>query len=458
MISYNLSDIEKMAGGDSLDCKYEKNIINGVSTDTRTINSGNLFIPLIGENFNAHDFIENAIAKNIKAALWNRSEPLPDIDFPFILVDNTTVALQTLASSYLKRVSPKVIGITGTNGKTSTKDILASLLKTKYKTHKTMGNFNNAIGLPLTILDMKDDTEMIVLEMGMDNFGQIELLTKIAPPDAAIITNIGEAHLEGLMTRENIAKSKLEILKGLKDGKLFLYYGDDPLLKSEVEKTKNSNEIKSYGMMDYNDYQPEIISIDETGGTFRLKSPKTEPMFLPMLGVHQILNATASIAIARYFKIDFENIKKGLLNVEKTGMRNELVKCNSFTILDDSYKSNPASVRAALEILYSMEGYSQKIAVLGDMLGLGTEEIKMHGDIGSEINDTNIDYLFTIGEFGEYIYKSAKPNFPLDRVFHFNGKDELVGKIKEISKKNSLILVKASRALAMEEVVEKLKN
>ena len=458
MINCSLSEIEKMAGGDSLNSKYKDIMISGVSTDSRDIKSENLFIPLIGENFNGHEFIQNIIDKNVKAALWNRNEPLPDVDFPFILVDDTSQALQSLASSYLQKVSPKVIGITGTNGKTSTKDILASLLKTKYKTHKTKGNFNNGIGLPLTVLAMEDDTEMIVLEMGMDAFGQIELLTKIAPPDAAIITNIGTAHLEGLITRENIAKAKLEILKGLKDDGFFVYYGDDDMLKLEVASIQSNNKVKTFGINNSNHYQPEIISMDETGILFRLESSKTDELFLPMLGVHQMLNATAAIAIAEYFGITSQNIKKGLLNIEKTGMRNELVKCDRFTILDDSYKSNPESVRAALETLYAIKGYSQKIAVLGDMLGLGDGEIDMHREIGSEISSEDIDYLFTIGEFGKYIYEAAKSNFSSDNIFHFEDKDKLAEKIKKVAKANSLILVKASRSLAMEEVVDKLKN
>lgn len=461
MIIRSLKEIEMMLGGSSLSEKYNDIVIKGISTDTRSIDSDNLFIPLIGENFNGHKFIKSAIDKGASATLWSKSEPIPDIDFPFILVDDTLKALQTLASSYLREVSPKVIGITGSNGKTSTKDILASLLKTQYKTHKTNANFNNGIGVPLTILSMKEDTEMLVLEMGMDNFGQIELLTRIAPPDAAVITNIGEAHLEGLKTPENIAKAKLEILRGLKRDKLFLYYGDDSMLKEQVNIVSSdepNREIKSFGMENFNDFQPEITFIDENGDTFHLKEPKTEELFIPMLGEHQVLNATAAIAIARYFGVSFENIKKGLLNIEKTGMRNELVEANGFTILDDSYKSNPASVRAALNTLYSIKGYGQKIAILGDMLGLGDDEIDMHREIGREIYSDKVDYLFTIGEFGKYIYETAKSNFSEDKIFHFDDKDKLVEKVKQIIDLKALVLVKASRPLAMEEVVEKLKN
>lgn len=458
MLNCSLNEIAKMSGGTLISEKHSEIIIKDISTDSRSIANKNLFIPLIGENFDGHKFIQSAIDKGANASLWNKNKALPKIDFPFILVEETTAALQNLASSYLKKISPKVIGITGTNGKTSTKDILASLLKTQYKTHKTRGNFNNGIGVPLTILSMDDDTKMLVLEMGMDNFGQIELLTRIAPPDAAVITNIGEAHLEGLKTRENIAKAKLEILRGLKRDKLFLYYGDDAMLKSQVAMVESQHEIKSFGMKNFNDFQPEILFINETGNSFYLKEPHTEELFLPMLGEHQVLNATAAIAIARYFGISFENIKKGLLAVEKTGMRNELVEGNGFTILDDSYKSNPASVRAALNTLYSIKGYTQKVAILGDMLGLGDDQIEMHKEIGRGIKSDKIDFLFTIGEFGKYISEAAKTNFASHMTFHFDDKGKLVEKVKEVIKKDALVLVKASRALAMEEVVEKLKN
>lgn len=458
MITRNIKEIEKMCGGSGLANKFEKIVIRGVSTDSRNISANQLFIPLIGENFNGHDFITMAIGKGAVASLWNKNEPMPDNDFPFILVDDTTLALQELAKSYRSQLNTKVIGITGSNGKTSTKDILASLLKTQYKTHKTIGNFNNYIGLPLTILSMGEDTEMAVLEMGMDNFGQIELLTSIARPDAAVITNIGEAHLEGLKTRENIAKAKLEILKGLKPNDLFVYYGDDSILKKEIQNIPMEYNIKTYGSSENNDYQPEIIFVNEKGDSFYLKEPASQEFFLPMLGEHQVLNATAAIAVARYFGISYENIEKGLLQVEKTGMRNELIHADGFTILDDSYKSNPSAVLAALDTLYSIKGYSQKIAVLGDMLGMGDEQADMHRDIGRTIDPNQIDYLFTLGDFGKYFAETAQLNFPEGKVLAFFDKPSLIKKIKEVVEPNALILVKASRPLAMEEVVEGLMN
>ena len=456
MIKRSLKEIQEMCGGSDLKNQYEEIIIHGISTDSRNINSPQLFIPLVGENFNGHDFITMSIGKGAVASLWNKDEPMPNIDFPFILVDDTTVALQQLAKSYRNQLKVKVIGITGSNGKTSTKDILASLLKTQYKTHKTLGNFNNYIGLPLTILSIEEDVEMAVIEMGMDNFGQIELLTSIASPDVAIITNIGEAHLEDLKTRENIAKAKLEILKGLKPSDLFLYYGDDHMLRKEVENAPTPEKVLTYGMESFNDYQPEIIFVNEKGDSFFLKEPSSPTFFLPMLGEHQVLNATAAIAVARYFGISYENIEKGLLEVEKTGMRNELVHGKGFSILNDSYKSNPSSVLAALNIMYTMPDYHQKIVVLGDMQGLGADEINMHKEIGLKINPDEIDYVFTFGPLSRNIAETAKINLGKDRVESFDDKPELINKIQQVMKPNSLILTKASRLLAMEEVVESL--
>lgn len=456
LIRRKLKEIQKMCGGSGLADKFDEIVIEGVSTDSRNIGPGQLFIPLVGENFNGHDFVTMAIGKGAIATLWNKNEPMPNNDFPFILVDDTTRALQELAKSYRNQLNVKVIGITGSNGKTSTKDILASLLKTQYKTHKTLGNFNNYIGLPLTILSMDEDTEMAVLEMGMDNFGQIELLTSIARPDAAVITNIGEAHLDDLITRDNIAKAKLEILKGLKPNDLFLYYGDDSMLRKEVSNLSLDYKVMTYGTKENNDYQSEIIFVNETGDSFFLKEPSSPEFFLPMLGEHQVLNATAAIGVARYFGISYENIKNGLINVEKTGMRNELVKGNGFTILNDSYKSNPSSVVAALNTMYSMKGYDQKIAVLGDMLGMGQGQANMHKDIGKTIDPNEIEYLFTLGDFGQYFAETAIHNFPEDKVLVFFNKKDLIQKIKEVLKPNALILVKASRPLAMEEIVDSL--
>src|SRR5699024_8822639 len=235
MIRRNLKEIKKMVEGSNLAKEFENLTIEGVSTDTRSINPQQLFIPIKGENFNGHDFLEKAIEKDAIAALWNKDEPIPTIDFPLILVEDTLVALQKLAKAYRLELNTKVIGITGSNGKTTTKDIIASILSRKYKTEKTLGNINNEIGMHLTIIELEKDTEIAVIEMGTTGDRKIDILSKIGRPEIAIITNIGEAHLEDFIIRENIAKAKLEIINHLDPQGLFIYLGDEPLLRNYIE-------------------------------------------------------------------------------------------------------------------------------------------------------------------------------------------------------------------------------
>lgn len=458
MIRRSLKDLSEMCQGSLSKEGYENIFIEGVSTDSRNLKKDQLFIPLAGENFNGHDFIGKAIERGASAVLWNKEEPLPDIDFPFLLVDDTLGALQKLAKEYRCQLDVKIIGITGSNGKTSTKDILASILATKYKTKKTMGNLNNHIGAPLTLLSLDEDTEMAVVEMGADNFGEIALLTDIAKPDVAIITNIGEAHLESFLTRENIARAKLEILKGLPSDGLFIYFGDEPLLKEQIKTMNIEQEIFTYGTEDFNDYICELDKLEQDRLSFSLKSSICQNFLLPMLGEHNMYNAAAAIIAARYFNIPLESIQEGLYQIEKTGMRNELVYAEGFTILNDSYNSNPGSVLAALDTLYSMDRYQQKIVVLGDMLGLGEGTIQMHEEIGMNIDPEQVQYLFTIGSLAKYIGTAARINFGKDKILACSSKEQLVKQLEKVIKSNSLVLVKASRSLELEDVVDSLKK
>lgn len=458
MICRNLREIQEMVEGYGLMKKNEDIDIQGVSIDTRQIETGQLFIPIVGERFNGHKFINEAVNKGIVAALWNKREPLPSIDIPLILVDDTLCAIQKLAKSYRTQLKAKVIGITGSNGKTSTKDILASLLKTKYKTQKTFGNLNNHLGVPLTILGLEEDTEMAVIEMGTSNLGEIELLTNIVSPDVAIITSIGEAHLDELVTKENIVQAKLEIVKGLKPNGLFVYYGDNPLLNERIKDMDINCKTISFGENSTSTYIPWLESSDERSITFSLDKFHCPSFYLPMIGKHQMLNATAAITVARYYGISFEQIQDGLLNIELTGMRNEVIHTEIYTIINDSYKSNPASLLAALDTLYNIKNYKQKIAVLGDMIGLGIDEINMHREIGEKIDPEQIDYLLTIGPLGAHIAKTARPRFRKNRVFSYNNKTQLIQKLKKLMKYESIVLVKGSRMLKLEEIVEELQR
>src|SRR6476620_10523356 len=259
MINRTLKQIHEMIGGLNPITEWESVNISGVSIDSRKVTANNLFVPLLGEQVDGHHYVEKAMNQGAAAALWQQNVPNPPKDFPIILVENTEVALQELARAYRQQLSVKVIGVTGSNGKTTTKDMTAALLATTYKVHKTSGNYNNQLGLPLTILSIQEDTEVAVLEMGMSSRGEIEFLSKLARPDMAIITNIGESHLLDLGSREEIAKAKLEIIEGLVDGGTLIYYGDEPLLRDRAEGRLDHLRVLSFGRSTSNDIYTTFI-------------------------------------------------------------------------------------------------------------------------------------------------------------------------------------------------------
>lgn len=446
-----------MCLGFDLEERFYDLLITGVSTDSRNIKKGQLFIPLVGDNFDGHKFIDSAIESGASAVVSQKARKSDNKDIPTIFVDDTLKALQKLAQSYIEEISPKIISITGSNGKTSTKDILASLLATQYKTHKTSANFNNHIGVPLTILEMEEDVEVAVIEMGISDFGDMAELSTIAKPDAGIITNVSGVHLDDLLNTGNVARAKMEFLDNLTADGLYLYFKDDEVLDEEAGKISGDFRIQTFGESKDSDFIIEDMKISSEGCRFRIASLMDDEFFLPMIGKHQIYNATAAIAMAKEFKVSLENIIKGLKQVDATGMRNELIKGERFTILDDSYKSNPDSLNAALNTLYSLDGYSQKVAIIGDMLGLGDEIEFIHRDLGREIDADKIDMIIGIGYYSEYIIWEAEERFGKDRLLHFEEKsDEMIDKIKSVIKDNAIVLVKASRPLELDTVVRDL--
>lgn len=457
MISKNLKQIEKMCLGSDLDKRFADISINGVSTDSRNIKKGQLFIPLVGDNFDGHKFIQSAIESGAAAVLSSETIENSNKDIPTVFVEDTLLGLQSLAQSYIEEISPKIISITGSNGKTSTKDILASLLATQYKTHKTSGNFNNHIGVPLTILEMDTDVEVAVIEMGISDFGDMAELSNIAKPGGGIITNISGVHLDDLLNTENVAKAKMEFLDHLSPGGLYLYFKDDEVLENAAKDLHGDYRVQTFGESEDSDFSIKDIEVSSNGSKFKIPSLMEDEFFLPMIGKHQVYNASAAIAMAIEFDISLDNIVKGLGEIDATGMRNELVKGERFTILDDSYKSNPDSLNAALNTLYSLDGYSQKIAIIGDMLGLGDEIEFIHRDLGKSIDPDKIDMIIGIGYYSEYIIWEAEEKFGKDRLMHFEEKSkEMIKEIKSIIKDNALVLVKASRPLELDTVVKDL--
>ena len=458
MIKRMLKQVEQMVNGTGLAEQYEGITIQGVSIDTRKIEKGNLYVPIQGERFDGHAFVDKAVENGAVATLWMKDVANPPENLPVIFVEDTLSALQMLAKNYRDQLDVKVVGVTGSNGKTSTKDIVTSLLATKFKVQKTEGNFNNHIGLPLTILNLEETTEVAVLEMGMSSRGEIEFLSKLARPNAAIITNIGEAHLMDLGSREAIAEAKLEIVTGLQEGGVFVYNGDEPLLTNRVPEMNLATETVTFGDARANDYYPTTVTLQATGTHFKMNRDENISFYLPVLGKHNVYNTLASMAIAKHFGVTWEEMKEGLVTLQMTGMRMEIVKTNSgLTIINDAYNASPTAMEAAFHLMNGLDGFAKKIVVLGDMLELGDQEVQFHYEVGKLIDPAKISHVFTYGRLGAQIAEGAEINFPGERVKAYHNKEELVKDLQAVVGNNDVVLVKASRGMKLEEVITMLK-
>ncbi|MDF2671400.1 MAG: UDP-N-acetylmuramoyl-tripeptide--D-alanyl-D-alanine ligase, partial [Paenibacillus sp.] len=310
-----------------------------------------------------------------------------------------------------------------------------------------------------TLLQLEEDTEMAVIEMGMSGLGEIEHLSSIVQPDVAIITNVSEVHLADLKSRDAIVQAKLEILAGLRLHGLFVYNGDNPRLTQQLDEQQVSfYKTTSFGESTIHPWHPTSYKLSVAGVTFSLSDPASPPMHLPLLGKHQMINAMGAIAAARYMGISYASITKGLLRIEATGMRNERIPIGRHTVINDAYKSNPSSVRAALHTMYKLKGYKRKVVVLGDMVELGEESEEMHIDIGMNLDHRHVDLLICLGPMASYIAESAKRNFPLDRVILCTNQQQVVAHLVEaMQEEQCLILIKGSRSLQMEAVVDALR-
>lgn len=452
MIQRTMKEISVWLNEDFANAQTKPVKISGVSTDTRTIQADNLFVPLAGENFNGHEFAETAVENGAVAALWGKHEPAPPANLPVIYVDDTLTALQTLARKYLAELSVNVIGITGSNGKTTTKDMVAAVLATTYRVQKTEGNYNNHIGLPLTVLALNEETEIAVLEMGMSARGEIEFLSKLAQPDAAIISNIGESHMEELGSREGISEAKFEITSGLAADGTLIIPGEEPLLTA---KTKNASfQVRTFGLKKTNDLYPKDVEQRTDGTAFSINGEDGSGFFIPVLGKHNIQNALSAVAAGEFFGVTRTAAKKGLKTLTVTGMRTELVTGkNGLTFINDAYNASPTSTRAAVSVLRDMQGYNKKIVVLADMLELGTNEEAFHIETGAAIDADEIDYVLTYGELGEKIAEGAKRSFGEERVSAYRDKALLIADLQNLAESGDIVLVKGSRGKKLEDVV-----
>ncbi|MBB5149849.1 MULTISPECIES: UDP-N-acetylmuramoyl-tripeptide--D-alanyl-D-alanine ligase [Ureibacillus] len=432
--------------------EHGEKIVTGVSIDTRTIKEGDLFIPFRGEKTNGHKYVLQAFEKGASCSLWLKDEPNPPKDVPLLFVEDSGLALQQMARMYRNELKAKFIGITGSNGKTSSKDILASLLSPFYKVQKTIGNFNNELGLPLTILSLDEDTEIAVLEMGMSGFGEIEFLSTLAKPHYAVITNIGEAHMQDLGSREGIAKAKFEIIKGFDSEGVLCYDGDEPLLRALIEITPQLRS-KSFGFQQGNDLMIREIETTEKGSRFIVDGELNGEFFIPILGKHQVKNALGAMLVAKSLGMSDEQIRKGLEQVSLTDMRMQLVPVGDVLFINDAYNAAPTSMKAAIEFLQSTSMRKDKWLVLGDMLELGDKEQQFHEELARYIDENRISRICLFGPRMEWLYHKIAPRFS-GRILHT--KDDygkIVDYIKQHADKDSLILIKGSRGMKLETII-----
>lgn len=456
-----VKDILKICKGKLL-CGSEEEICENFCRDSREIKIGDIYLGIKGERFNGSNFYKEALEKGAKGCILQDIEISEEDkntykDKFIIIVENVVIALQQIATYKRSLYNIPVIGITGSVGKTSTKDIIASVMSTKYNVLKTEGNYNNEIGLPLTILKLKDHNAM-VLEMGMSGLGEINLLTNIAKPTTAVITIIGSSHIGELGSRENILKAKLEILDGLdKKGALIINNDNDLLNLWNKENADNHKHI-TYGIENESLFNAYNIDIKENGSSFKVElDNKVYTIEIPVAGKHFIYNSLAAIAIGLENNIEMEKIIEGISNFSLTKRRMEIIKnSNNVTIINDCYNASYESIKAALEYVSSLKS-NRKIAVLGDVLELGEFSKQMHQNIGEEVINNNIDILVTVGKEAKIIADTVKDKSKDIELHSFDKNQDASKIIKEKIKENDVILVKASNGMHFEEIVEAIK-
>jgi len=423
-------------------------LVNGFSIDTRTINKNDIYISLKGDNHDGNEFILKAIEKGCIGIIYSgyiENSVINQNDLVFIKVDDTTDALQKMAKYKRNKYKIPVVAITGSVGKTSTKDIISSVMSKKYNVLSTKGNLNNHIGLPLTLLGLKDHDAMCI-EMGMNHFKELSLLTNILKPTIAVITNIGTAHIGNLGSRENILKAKLEILEGLTSKNVVINNDND--LLNKWNKENDYYNVTTYGINNNSDFNASNIKLNLDNSTFDIKvNNEIYNIEIDVPGEHFIYNALCAISIGNLLEINIEDIISGIKEFKLSSKRMEIKKKDNKTLLIDCYNANYDSMKSAIEVLGKYK--ERKIAVLGDMLELGEFSEDLHTKIGELIGKNKIDILITVGKNSIYIYENAKIN----NKYKCKNNEEAIELLKNIVQKDDVILFKASNSMNFVEIV-----
>lgn len=432
-----------------------KKEIKGVALDSRKVEKDFLFIATKGERVDGHTFIPGVFEKGVCAVISERK--LEEPAGAYILVTDSFAALKDIAEFYRNQLSIKIIGITGSVGKTSTKECIASVLSQQYNVLKTEGNFNNEVGLPLTVCSIREEHEIAVLEMGISDFGEMHRLSKIAKPDICVITNIGQCHLENLKSRSGVLSAKTEIFNFMnKDGSVCIN-GDDDMLRSI--SCVNGKEPIAFGLSKECSVYADNIKYQGLLGTVCMIHTKEEnfSVEIPIPGEHMVYNALAAASVGKLFGMSAEKIAQGIVKVMPVGGRNNIIKTDQFMIIDDCYNANPISMKASIDVLETAA--TRKVAILGDMGELGKNEEPLHAEIGAYIIKHHIDILICVGKLSAYMKKAAEEadREGKTKVFYYETKQECVTHIKEILQADDTILIKASHFMGFEDIVKLLR-
>ncbi len=458
MKNMNLEQIAAACKGKLIGTYDPEKEIAAVTLDSRKVEKDDLFIATVGARVDGHSFIGDVFEKGAMAAVCER---LPEhATGPCILVENSFEALKDITRWYRSQLAVTVVGITGSVGKTSTKEFISSVLAQKYQVLKTEGNFNNEIGLPLTILRIRNHHEVAVLEMGISNFGEMHRLSELARPDICVITNIGICHLENLGSREGILKAKSEIFDFMNENGFVCVNGDDDML-STLKEVKG-RKPRRFGFGTSNDiYASNVVTKGLFGSICTIQHSKGSfTAEIPLPGEHMVMNALAATAVGSLLHMEDSEIAAGIASVKPVGGRSNIIRTDQWTIIDDCYNANPVSMKAAIDLLKMAD--TRKVAILGDMFELGENEYALHGEVGTYAVSSSIDLILCVGSLSRHMYDNAlreleaHPHAFSSQVFYYENKDALMGSLSSLLKEQDTILVKASHSMGFETIVKSL--
>ena len=450
MASFTIDEIGRATKGKLLH-KGKSNYVSGVSTDTRTIQDGDVFIALKGDNFDGHAFLTMACEKGAACVIISTEEAgnsLPESVSVF-LVEDTKQALEDLAHFHRMRFHVPVIGVTGSNGKTTTKDMIAALLSTRFQVCATQKNFNNEIGLSKTLLSMTEKTEVVVVEMGMRGFGQIAELCHIASPTIGVVTNVGTSHIGILGSQANIAKAKGELIEALPADGLAVLNGDDPYVKAMGQSF--SGKVITYGMKEHSTVMAKDIHYEETMTRYTCAMfDEAYKIKLNVLGPHNVYDALAATAVARILGVDYRKIQKALSDFQPIGQRQTILDVHGISIMDDSYNATPLSMEMAFRSLKQLPG-NHYYLVLGDMGELGAFEEELHYETGKKAAAIGFDGLITVGPLCHHLAKGAREG-GMTTVIETASCEEAARELSKLAKPGDMVLVKGSHYMHMEKI------